>query len=90
MGSGLYSCLGLRGWSWVRSGRYVRLGYQGSTAVVGMAYEVNALGTSERVGRAVRLLGGLEHWGVPERVGLACMSLLSPAYPPALGSVAVD
>ena len=55
-----------------------------------MAYEVNALGTSERVGRAVRLLGGPEHWGVPERVGLACMSLLSPAYPPALGSVAVD
>ena len=41
--------------------------------MVGMAYEVNALGTSERVGRAVRLLGGPEHWGVPERVGLACM-----------------
>jgi hypothetical protein len=44
VGSGLYSCLGLRGWSSVRSGRDVRLGCQGSIAVVGMAYEADAFG----------------------------------------------
>ena len=48
MGSGLHSCLGLRGWSWVRSGRLVRLGCQRSTAVVGMAYEADAFGRCEQ------------------------------------------